>query len=193
MDNMEDDKMNDDEKLYLQFLQNNISRMNSNSAQVKGWCIAIVTALLAIYSETENYFFILFCLIPIMLFCIVDTLYLQQEHKFIGMYNDYVLNKNEKPKIYEMPMKKYSFGILGFLKALKSWSVALVYFPLLVVILIMLFVNTPKENFNTETVEEKKEKIIITSSQNENQLREVIITNVKNESNDNEDEEVENE
>ena len=57
----------------------------------------------------------------------------------------------------------------------------------------MLFVNTPKENFNTETVEEKKEKIIITSSQNENQLREVIITNVKNESNDNEDEEVENE
>lgn len=57
----------------------------------------------------------------------------------------------------------------------------------------MLFVNTPKENFNNETVEEKKEKIIITSSQNENQLREVIITNVKNESNDNEEGEVENE
>lgn len=185
--------MNEDEQLYLQFLQNNISRMNSNSAQVKGWCIAIVAALLAIYSETRNYFFILICLIPILLFCIVDTLYLQQEHKFIGMYNDYVLNKNKKPKVYEMPMKKYSFGIFGFLKALKSWSVTLVYFPLLVVILIMLFVNIPKKNFIKETVEEKKEEIITISSQNENQLREVIISNVKKESNDNEKGEVENE
>lgn len=188
--------MNEDERLYLQFLQNNISRMNSNSAQVKGWCIAIVAALLAIYAETGKYFFILICLIPILLFCIVDTLYLQQEHKFIGMYNDYVLNKNEKPKVYEMPMKKYIFGILGFLKALKSWSVTLVYFPLLVVIVIMLFVNIPKKNFIKETVEEKKEEIITTFSKNENQQREVIITNVRNvrnESNDNEEGAVKNE
>ena len=38
----------EDERLYLQFLQNNIARMNTNSAQAKGWCIAIVAALLAI-------------------------------------------------------------------------------------------------------------------------------------------------
>ena len=35
--------MTEDERLYLQFLQNNIARMNANSVQAKTWCIAIVT------------------------------------------------------------------------------------------------------------------------------------------------------
>ncbi len=47
-------KYNEDERLYFELLQNNIGRMNSNSAQVKGWCIAIVSAMLAIYSQTQN-------------------------------------------------------------------------------------------------------------------------------------------
>ena len=29
--------MTEDDRLYLQFLQNNIARMNTNSAQAKGW------------------------------------------------------------------------------------------------------------------------------------------------------------
>ena len=114
--------MNDDDRLYLQFLQNNIERMNTNSAQAKGWCITIVAALLAIYSEAKNDLFVWICLIPIVLFCIIDALYLQQKHKFIGMYNDYVGQKENKPKVYEMPMKSYDYGIRGFFKALKSWS-----------------------------------------------------------------------
>ena len=80
--------MTEDDRLYLQFLQNNIARMNTNSAQAKGWCIAIIAALLAIFADTTNSLFLLICIVPIVLFCILDTLYLQQEHKFVGMYND---------------------------------------------------------------------------------------------------------
>ena len=125
----------EDERLYLQFLQNNIARMNSNSAQAKGWCIAIVAALLAIFSETKNELFVWICLIPVVLFCILDTLYLQQEHKFVAMYNDYVSDKASKPEVYKMPMKAYEKGICGFIKALVSWSVGLVYGVLLAVII----------------------------------------------------------
>ena len=125
----------EDERLYLQFLQNNIARMNSNSAQAKGWCIAIVAALLAIFSETKNELFVWICLIPVVLFCILDTLYLQQEHKFVAMYNDYVDNKAGKPQVYKMPMKAYEKGLCGFMKALMSWSVVLVYGVLLAVII----------------------------------------------------------
>ncbi len=110
----------EDERLYLQFLQNNIARMNSNSAQAKGWCIAIVAALLAIFSETKNELFVWICLIPVVLFCILDTLYLQQEHKFVAMYNDYVDNKAGKPQVYKMPMNAYEKGLCGFMKALVS-------------------------------------------------------------------------
>ena len=56
--------MTEDERLYLQFLQSNIARMNTNSAQAKGWCIAIVAALLAIFAETKNILFIWICLVP---------------------------------------------------------------------------------------------------------------------------------
>ena len=94
----------EDERLYLQFLQNNIARMNSNSAQAKGWCIAIVAALL------------------------------QQEHKFLVMYNDYVDNKAGKPQVYKMPMNAYEKGLCGFMKALVSWSVIIPYGLLLTAI-----------------------------------------------------------
>lgn len=122
----------EDERLYLQFLQNNIARMNTNSAQAKGWCIAIVAALLAIFSETKNELFVWICLIPVVLFCILDTLYLQQEHKFVAMYNDYVDNKAGKPQVYKMPMKAYEKGLCGFMKALMSWSVIIPYGLLLI-------------------------------------------------------------
>lgn len=129
----------EDERFYLQFLQNNIARMNTNSAQAKGWCIAIVAALMAIFAETKNCSFVLICLIPIILFCILDALYLQQEHKFVDMYNDYVSGKDCRPDVYKMPMNSYEKGFSGFLKALKSWSVLLVYPPLLITMLCIYF------------------------------------------------------
>lgn len=127
----------EDDRLYLQFLQNNISRMNTNSTQAKGWCLAIVAALLAIFAETKNCLFLLICIILVIVFCILDAQYLQQEHKFVGMYNDYISGKEDKPEVYSMPMKSYAKGLKGFFKALFSWSVLPVYgFTLISIIII---------------------------------------------------------
>lgn len=132
----------EDERLYLQFLQNNIARMNTNSCQTKSWCIAIVAALLAIFAETKNFLFALICIVPVILFCILDTLYLQQEHKFVGMYNDYVKGEATKTETYKMPIRNYERGIKGFFKAFRSWSIMLVYPALLFsVLLIFLYVK----------------------------------------------------
>lgn len=136
-----ENKFSDDERLYFELLQNNIGRMNSNSAQAKGWCIAIVSALLAIYSQTENACFLWFCLLPIAFFCFIDTLYLQQEHKFIEMYNSYIKNENNKPKVFEMPMKNYSKSLKGFFKAFFSWSVVFVYPAMAIIISVILIFN----------------------------------------------------
>ncbi|MDY6398431.1 MAG: hypothetical protein SPL22_11975 [Treponema sp.] len=129
--------MTEDDRLYLQFLQNNIARMNTNSVQAKGWCIAIVSALLAIFAQTNNELFIWICLIPVILFCILDALYLQQEHKFVGMYNDFVKGNDTKPTLYEMSLKSYEKGTKGFFKALRSWSVWMVYLPLLFILILI--------------------------------------------------------
>lgn len=130
----------EDDRLYLQFLQNNISRMNTNSTQAKGWCLAIVAALLAIFAETKNCLFLLICIIPVILFCILDAQYLQQEHKFIGMYNDYISEKEDKTEVYSMPMKSYAKGLKGFFKALFSWSVLPVYGLLGIVLIILIII-----------------------------------------------------
>ena len=127
----------EDERLYLQFLQNNIARMNTNSCQTKNWCIAIVAALLAIFAETKNFLFIPISAVPVILFCILDTLYLQQEHKFVSMYNDYVKEKVAKTETYKMPIRNYERGIKGFFKAFPSWSIMLIY-PALLCILIFI-------------------------------------------------------
>lgn len=130
----------EDDRLYLQFLQNNISRMNTNSTQVKTWCMAIVAALLAIFAETKNCLFLLICFIPVILFCMLDAQYLQQEHKFVGMYNDYISGKEDKTEVYSMPMKSYAKGLKGFFKALFSWSVLSVYGLLGIVLIILIII-----------------------------------------------------
>lgn len=130
----------EDDRLYLQFLQNNISRMNTNSTQVKTWCMAIVAALLAIFAETKNCLFLLICFIPVILFCMLDAQYLQEEHKFVGMYNDYISGKEDKTEVYSMPMKSYAKGLKGFFKALFSWSVLPVYGLLGIVLIILIII-----------------------------------------------------
>ena len=42
---------------HLEFIQNVITRMNTNSFQIKGWSIVVVSALLAIYASTKDNFF----------------------------------------------------------------------------------------------------------------------------------------
>ena len=85
------------EKLkHLEFIQNVITRMNTNSFQIKGWAITIVSATLALYAATKNECFILVGVFPSLIFWFLDAYYLTQERKFRGLYND-VAGVSEKP------------------------------------------------------------------------------------------------
>lgn len=49
---------------HLEFIQNVITRMNTNSFQLKGWSIVIVADFLAIYASTKNNYFFLSAIFP---------------------------------------------------------------------------------------------------------------------------------
>ena len=83
---------------YLEFIQNIITRMKQNSFMIKGWMVAIVSALLAIYANKENKLFILISIFPVFIFMFLDSYYLWQERKFRHLYNK-VLEENESKKI----------------------------------------------------------------------------------------------
>jgi hypothetical protein len=78
----------EDKRKYLEFIQNVITRMNSNSFMIKGWAVTIVTALFALFASTKQFSFLIICILPIVLFAWLDTYYLQMERKFRKLYEE---------------------------------------------------------------------------------------------------------
>jgi hypothetical protein len=75
---------------YLTILQQVISRMASNCASAKSWCVALVSAILVVIADKERPEFVWIALVPIALFLFLDSYYLGLERRFIGRYNEVV-------------------------------------------------------------------------------------------------------
>lgn len=130
------------EKLkHLEFIQNVITRMNSNSFQIKGWAITIVSALLAIYASSKNNYFIIVGAFPITIFWLLDAYYLSQERKFRGLYND-VAGISDDPKdikTFEMRPDLYVGGKYSFWSSFFSITILNMYLSIFIV-LVALFI-----------------------------------------------------
>jgi hypothetical protein len=126
-----------DEKLkHLEFIQNIITRMNTNSFQIKGLVITIVSALLAIYAATPKLLLIFLGIPPAFLFWFLDSYYLQQERKFRGVYNDVTgITGKIKVKLYAMPIKEYTKKLdkkYGYWNVFFSKTIFPLYFSIIV-------------------------------------------------------------
>lgn len=75
---------------YLNILQGVITRMASNSANCKTWCISLVSAILVVIADKNKPNYAWISLIPIVLFFLLDSYYLGQERSFRQIYNDFV-------------------------------------------------------------------------------------------------------
>ena len=75
---------------HLEFIQNIITRMNSNSFAIKGWMVTIVSALLALYANSNNEIFMFIAIVPTFIFWLLDAFYLAQERRFRCLYDDVI-------------------------------------------------------------------------------------------------------
>lgn len=116
------------EKLkFLEFIQATITRMNTNSLQIKAMCIAIISAIFAIYATTQNRYIILVSLFPLVICCFLDSYYLWQERRFRALYND-ILKKHSKIKDFDLSaFCNYHKGFFSYLKVFLSVSIWLFY------------------------------------------------------------------
>lgn len=88
-----DNIFNDDDRLYLQMMQENITRMSNNSANCKTWLVTIVTAMLAIGCNIQElHWWLLLTIAPILMFWYLDTFYLHLERGMRNRQRDF-LNK----------------------------------------------------------------------------------------------------
>lgn len=136
-----------DEVKHLEFIQGVITRMNSNSFQMKGWMVVIVSALLAIYADKQNGLYALFALLPVFVFWGLDAYYLQQERKFRGLYNDAAGLTKEPNKntieLFAMPINLYSGGKYSYWDVFRSVTLLLLYLPVAGILLVIYFFLTP--------------------------------------------------
>lgn len=115
---------------HLEFVQNTIARMSTNSFQIKGWMITIVTALLALFASSSKELYVFVAIVPTIVFWCLDSYYLQQERKFRGLYDeiatlsitnfDMSIEKYHYDKKDEMSIK-YCYWEVFFSKTLLSF------------------------------------------------------------------------
>lgn len=121
--------MSDEMLKHLEFIQNVITRMNTNSFQIKEWTVTLVSALLAIFASTQNTFFVLTAIVPAIIFWFLDAYYLMQERKFRGLYND-VAEITDKPQIikpFAMRPDLYTGGMYSYWSSFTSTTIWKLY------------------------------------------------------------------
>jgi hypothetical protein len=129
----ENGKMSDEKMKHLEFIQNVITRMNTNSFHIKGWSVTIVSALLAIYASIKDVDIILAAIFPTLALWFLDTYYLLQERKFRGVYNDVAgLAKEPKEvKPFAMPVNEYKGGEYSYFNVFWSKTIFTLYFSII--------------------------------------------------------------
>lgn len=130
-----------DQIKHLEFIQEAIKRMASNSFQIKGWMLTIVSALLGFFANTGNTKFALVAILPVLVFWGLDSYYLQQERKIRGVYNDVINPDKAKIKVglFEMPLQNYAEGKYTFWNVFTSQTMAILYFSLVLILLAINF------------------------------------------------------
>lgn len=119
---------------HLEFVQNVITRMASNSFQIKGFTMVMATLLAGLWGESKNMIF-LWLLIPMTVICAwVDAYYLQLERKYRELYKRSVAQLEEQhslTEIYNMDVRPIS---RSYWSCLFSKSMAMPYLIILLII-----------------------------------------------------------
>ena len=127
----------DNQIKHLEFIQNIIARMNTNSFQLKEWAVAIVAAMLAVYASTKNKYFFLVAVFPTLIFWFLDAYYLNQERKFRGLYNDVagVTDEPKEIKPFAMRPDLYVGGKYSYWSAFFSKTIVNLYLSTIVILI----------------------------------------------------------
>lgn len=130
---MVESKYSEDVRQHLSFIQGVITRMNSNSFSMKGWMVAIVSALAAVYaSDSSNlcgYMYFVVGIPVVLIFCGLDAYYLKMEKQYRALYN----KVRSKPEDTDFSMDASGFKKTMW-QAFKSPSVWILYASVLVLL-----------------------------------------------------------
>ncbi len=100
---------------HLEFIQAVITRMSTNSFLIKGWCVTLVAALIALAQKDAETTFVVLAYLPVLMFWILDAFFLWQERLFRRLY-DHVRQITEDANV------DFSMNTAPFAKDVQSWA-----------------------------------------------------------------------
>jgi hypothetical protein len=138
---------------HLEFIQNVITRMNSNSFLIKGWALTIFSAIIAFASKDTNSTMIWINFVPILAFWGLDAFYLRQERLFRKLYENIIKEDSKIPE-YSMNTKNYQKIVGSWLKMCRSTTICPFYGALFVsnIVAVLILFKTGSMSFICENV-----------------------------------------
>lgn len=131
----------ENKRKHLEFIQDVINRMARGSFLMKGWCITIVAALIALATKENNSNFVVVTIIPIVMFWILDGYFLFQERLYRALYDEVRIKKEEQID-YSMNTSSFMGGRKTWFRSMFSKTLNLLYVALIsLVCIIYLILN----------------------------------------------------
>jgi len=129
----------ENKRKHLGFIQGVINRMARCSFLIKGWCITLVSALIALAVKEEESELIIITSIPVIIFWILDGFFLCQERLYRSLYDD-VRMKSENHIDYSMNTSSFVGGRNSWICSTFSKTLNLLYLSLIALITIAYFI-----------------------------------------------------
>ena len=125
---------------HLNLIQGVITRMVGNSAQMKTWTVALVTATIVFsgVSEDPSWLVGLGGCLPVIALWTMDARYLHLEKCYVEFHAAIV--RGEEITVFDLDYRPYVTKVDSILTIAKSWSVGMFYGPLFVVMAILIFI-----------------------------------------------------
>lgn len=127
---------------HLEMVQAVVTRMANNSFMIKGWCITLVSALLAFAIGKEgNPWLIVVSFLPVLMFWYLDGYFLQQERLFRRVYDRQILTENTTFEITppeDLTDKLESVGSVMWSKTLKPFYLGIMAIVLIATAVLIL-------------------------------------------------------
>ena len=94
---------------HLEFIQDVINRLASDSFRMKGWCVVLVAALFVLLAREGRIEFIVVALVPVLFFWGLDGYFLWQERLYRALY-DHVRTLEEDKIDFSMNVSPFKTG-----------------------------------------------------------------------------------
>jgi hypothetical protein len=131
-----DEQDREDRRKHLELVSAVVARLASASATAKGWSITIAGTAFGVGVVRENWYLFLLGIAVLVVFAVMDGLYLQNERKFRDLYDAIVKQNSVRPFSMDYDQLKDKQRNKSYL----SWSVLGFYAPLVLAGLVLLVV-----------------------------------------------------